>query len=59
MIPYSAGRKKASKMIKRNQKWYKPFYLTNLAMKLNHGSNAVKHCDDDYSMGRGIKFRPN
>jgi 14-3-3 protein epsilon len=29
-----------------NKKWYKPFYLTNLAMKLNHGANAVKHCDE-------------
>ena len=29
-----------------NKKWYKPFYLTNLAMKLNHGPNAVKHCDE-------------
>jgi hypothetical protein len=29
-----------------NKKWYKPFYLTNLAMKLNHGPNAIKHCDE-------------
>ena len=29
-----------------NKKWYKPYYLTNLAMKLNHGENAVKYCDE-------------
>ena len=29
-----------------NKKWYKAYYLTNLAMKLNHGPNAVKYCDE-------------
>ena len=29
-----------------NKKWYKAYYLTNLAMKLNHGENAVKYCDE-------------
>ena len=29
-----------------NKKWYKPYYLTNLSMKLNHGENAVKYCDE-------------
>ena len=29
-----------------NKKWYKAYYLTNLAMKLNHGENAIKYCDE-------------
>ena len=29
-----------------NKKWYKAYYLTNLAMKLNHGEIAVRHCDE-------------
>ena len=29
-----------------NKKWYKAYYLTNLAMKLNHGDIAVRHCDE-------------
>ena len=29
-----------------NKKWYKAYYLTNLAMKLNHGNIAVRHCDE-------------
>ena len=29
-----------------NKKWYRAYYLTNLAMKLNHGENAVKYCDE-------------
>ena len=29
-----------------NKKWYKSYYLTNLAMKLNHGDIAVRHCDE-------------
>ena len=29
-----------------NKKWYKAYYLTNLAMKLNHGDIAVRNCDE-------------
>ena len=29
-----------------NKKWYRAYYLTNLAMKLNHAENAVKYCDE-------------
>ena len=29
-----------------NKKWYKAYYLTNLAMKLNHGEIAVRNCDE-------------
>ena len=29
-----------------NKKWYKAYYLTNIAMKLNHGENAVRYCDE-------------
>ena len=29
-----------------NKKWYKAYYLTNIAMKLNHGESAVRYCDE-------------
>ena len=29
-----------------NKKWYKAYYLTNIAMKLNSGENAIKYCDE-------------
>ena len=29
-----------------NKKWYKAYYLTNIAMKLNQGESAVRYCDE-------------
>ena len=29
-----------------NKKWYKAYYLTNIAMKLNHGESAIRYCDE-------------
>ena len=29
-----------------NKKWYKSYYLTNLAMKLHHYQDALKYCDE-------------